>query len=189
MDREQIEKRSFLGRLYSLEQEKNQLHTEKQNWIKEKQCVYDQLYSYQKQQSDWAIEKRALIGRIHMLEHVIYSMTDELVAQEEQNEKNELEHGTKIRFRYKGVVIDGIVREIKQIVTDDTEKYILHLHEGDWENSSYRHASDPINHLGELVPGDKIACRIHGEEKQCTVKEIKQRSDKIWLRQVCLYVE
>jgi hypothetical protein len=189
MDREQIEKRSFLSRLYSLEQDHHELQTEKQDWIKEKQYVYEQLTFYQKQHADWHIEKRALIGRIHMLEQVLYSMTDELVAHEEQNEKKELVHGTKIRFRYKGVVIDGIVREIKQVVTDDTEKYILHLHEGDWENSSYRHASDSIYHLGELTPGGKITCQIHGQEKQCVIKEIKQRSDKIWLRQVCLYVE
>lgn len=188
MDREHIEKRSFLSRIFLLEQEKNELHIEKQEWMKEKQYIHEQLYSYQKQQTDWTIEKRALIARIQVLEQVVYSMTDELVAQEEQNEKNELENGTKIRFRYKGVLIDGIVREIKQ-VTDETEKYILHLHEGDWENTSYRHVSDSIYHLGELTPGGKITCRIHGEEKQCTIKEIKQRSDKIWLRQVCLYVE
>jgi len=188
MDREQVEKRSFLSRIYSLEIEKNELQTEKQDWMKEKQYIYEQLNSYQKQQTDWAIEKRAFVGRIHMLEQVLYSMTDELAAQEEQNEKNELENGTKIRFRYKGVVLDGVIREVKQ-VSDDTEKYILHLHEGDWENTTFRHVSDSIYHLGELTPGGKITCRIHGEEKHCTVKEIKQRSDKNWLRQVCLYVE
>lgn len=186
MDRDQIEKRSYLSRIHVLEQEQHEFQKEKHDWLKERQSLCDQVKSLHNQQSEWWIERRSFLGRISLLEQVICSLTDEM-GTTEQETSHELTHGTKIRFRYRGVTIDGIVKEMKKMEDD---RLVFHLHEGDWENSLFRHSvQENVFHLGDVSLNSSITCLIHGEEKKGVIKEIKHRSEKAWLRQLCLYVE